>query len=103
MPYTSGFAPNKLNGHFLLHGWEFGATSASNYQALADTFLGTPMNADTIECIRARENDKIRYNPVTNEFGVLRDSNIIRTYFKPTPVWHGLPTNLDYFLQECAK
>jgi pyocin large subunit-like protein len=41
--------------------------------------------------------DIVRFNPVTNEFGVARADGVIRTYFKPDPAVHGFPTNLDYF------
>ncbi|ASV88650.1 putative large secreted domain protein (plasmid) [Ochrobactrum quorumnocens] len=39
----------------------------------------------------------MRYNPVTEEFGVVSSSGDIRTYYRPDPTVHGWPTNLDYF------
>ncbi len=39
----------------------------------------------------------VRFNPVTDEFGVLSSSGTIKTYYKPDPVIHGKVSNLDYF------
>jgi filamentous hemagglutinin len=41
--------------------------------------------------------DVVRYNPATDEFGVVKPDGTIRTYYKPDPARHGRPTNLDYF------
>jgi len=75
----------------------------AEYEALADTFLGGPNDPNTLECIRRRDGALLRYNPVTNEYGVLRKNGIIKTYFKPDVARHKKPTNFDYFIEECAK
>lgn len=41
--------------------------------------------------------DAVRYNPGTDEFGVVSSGGSIRTYYKPDPVAHGKASNLEYF------
>jgi pyocin large subunit-like protein len=46
----------------------------------------------------------VRYNPKTNEFGVLDKNGVIRTYFKPNlRDKNKYPTSLDYFKENCKK
>lgn len=78
-----------------------------DYENLADTFLGESISAATYptiqECVRAANQDILRYNSTTEEFGVLTQAGHIRTYFKPDPAKHGFATNYDYFVSECSK
>jgi filamentous hemagglutinin len=104
VPYTLGFESQaKLIRHFIKHGQEFSVITEAEYEKLADAFLGGPQDADTLECRRRSDGAILRYNPVTNEYGVLRRDGVMKTYFKPDVARHGKPTNLDYFLEECAK
>ncbi|MBI3909532.1 MAG: hypothetical protein HY320_01195 [Armatimonadetes bacterium] len=103
MPFTSGFDPARLADHFAKHSGDFGAKTAAEYEAMADAFLGGPLPTDAIQATRVGGGDLVRYNPVTNEFGVLAKSGVIRSYFKPDPKVHGLPSNPDYFHAECKK
>lgn len=92
----SSFADNaKLQDHWQRHGTDFGATSAREYQSQASDFLTGPKPAGVLEKLRAN-GDLVRFDPATDEFGILSPTNI-RTYFAPDPLVHGLPTNLDYF------
>ena len=104
MPLTNGFAsPATLADHYNRHKAEFGGPlPRSAYLALADAFLGGPCPPDTLECVRSL-GDVLRYNVATFEFGILKPGRIIRTYFRPTPDWHKLATNEDYFYQECSR
>ncbi len=93
---ATGFAnENTLESHYNDHGADFGAKSSSQYQALAKSF----MNSDNSSILsKTRINgDIVKFNPSTNEFGVVTSSGIIRTYYKPNPAIHGEPTNLDYY------
>ena len=104
MPYTNGFeTPDDLRRHYMKHRTECGATSQEHYQLLADTFLGGPKDTDTYECIRGREGDILRYKMSTDEFGILRPDNIIRTYYILDPARLRGRTGWDYFQAECAK
>jgi hypothetical protein len=85
----------KLQDHFARHGGDFGAATATEYQGQADAFLTGPKPSGALEKIRPN-GDIVRYNPVTDEFGVASPT-AIRTYYKPDPAVHGYPTNLDYF------
>jgi hypothetical protein len=81
---------------FRKHGGDFGAQTQAEYEQQAKDFLNGDLNSDTLEKVRPN-NDVVRYNPKTNEFGVKTSSGTIRTYFSPDPAIHGFPTNLDYF------
>ncbi len=97
MPFTSGFeTPADLTDHFLKHRAEFSVSKEEDYEALADAFCGGPKNANTQECRRRRDGAVLRYNPVTNEFGVLHTGNYVGTYFKPS-------RGIRYFQEQCTK
>jgi pyocin large subunit-like protein len=105
VPYTRGFKDfADLMDHYQSHVSEFGvkAMGPTEYQELADAFLGGPTSAGVHEHTRSK-GDRLRFNPVTNEFGVLSASGFIRTYYKPDPIEHGEATNMDYYLRECGK
>ncbi len=96
-PRNGQFADNpKLQDHFNRHGGDFGAGSAAQYEQQANTFLNGSRDTGVLE--KARPNgDIVRYNPATEEFGIVKPDGTIRTYYKPDPAMHGRPTNLDYF------
>jgi pyocin large subunit-like protein len=95
---TNGFRSNQQRlQHFCTHGADFGATYDLHYQNLADAFIGGRPPKYTLQSKRPRDNDLIRYNPVTNEFAILSYDGYIRTYFKPDIGDHQLPRNLDYY------
>ncbi|HEY3940443.1 MAG TPA: hypothetical protein VGL97_23650 [Bryobacteraceae bacterium] len=86
----------KLQSHFEDHGGDFGARTEAEYQQQASDFLTRIKPQGVLEKIRPN-GDIVRYNPATEEFGVLSKSGAVRTYYKPDPAIHGYPTNLDYF------
>ncbi|MDZ4021402.1 hypothetical protein PssiTeo3_48170 [Pseudomonas sichuanensis] len=86
----------KLDDHFARHGSDFGAKSSLEYQAQADKFLTASKSAGVLEKTRPN-GDIVRYNPGTDEFGVVSSGGSIRTYYKPDPAVHGKGSNLDYF------
>jgi filamentous hemagglutinin len=44
----------------------------------------------------------VRFDPATDEFGVLSAAGEVRTYFRPVPgVTHKQSTNLEYFNVSC--
>jgi filamentous hemagglutinin len=89
----------QLNDHFNRHGSDFGARTAAEYEAQASRFLSGPRSSRVLESVRTN-GDIVRYDPVTEEFGVLRKDGTIRTYYKPDPSVHGYPSNLDYFMHQ---
>lgn len=97
MPFTRGFETSaELTDHFVKHRAEFGVSTKEDYEALADAFCGGPRDASTQECSRRRDRAILRYNPVTNEFGVLHTNNYIGTYFK-------LSRGIRYFQEQCTR
>jgi pyocin large subunit-like protein len=71
--FTLGFRDAVvLATKFAKHRAEFPLLSTEQeYAAAADTFLGAPAHPPTWECFRVN-GDCVRYNDLTNEFGVLR-------------------------------
>lgn len=90
------FKEAKLKSHFEDHGEDFGAKTPEEYQQQADNFLTSPKKQGVLQKTRAN-GDIVRYNPKTEEFGVVSKDGAIRTYYEPDPSIHGYPTNLDYF------
>lgn len=113
MPYTNGFGHSMdLTSHFgdhVLLKKEFPhITTEAEYLYYADKFLGEPIDpTTTLWCQRKYKDgslgDFVRYNQVTQEYGILRTDNVIRSYYIPNPLEHGFPTNLDYFNWDCNR
>ncbi len=78
--------------------------SETDYEARADRFLGGPKPSHVLECPRTMNNGKIRtcrYDPDTNEYGVLSADGRLLTYFKPKTAIHRLASNEYYFHHNC--
>lgn len=104
MLVTLGFmTPEDLADHFTKHHAEFGFESEMEYLVAADAFLGRSLDLATTGQCHRRNGDLLRYNPSTEEFGVLGSNRVIKTYCKPDPVDHRQPNNLVYFRLECRK
>jgi hypothetical protein len=111
VPYTFGFADAfELAKHFdkhVIRRREFSVSTPQGYELLADEFLGAPLDGDMEECYRTKRDgtrgDKIRYNRVTQEYGVLSNDEVIRSYFIPDPARHGKGTNLNFFNDTCNE
>ena len=86
----------KLLDHFARHGGDFGAASASDYEQMANDFLNDPRPTGVLDKTRAN-GDTVRFNPATQEFGIVKADGTLRTYYKPDPLIHGFPSNMDYF------
>ena len=84
MPNTRGFRPIELLQHFADHGSEFAATGPAEYERMADDFWANPRPPHVQECRRAR-GDMVRFDPMTDAYGVIDSANVIRTFFKPVP------------------
>ncbi len=117
--FTNGFeSVAQRRRHFSEHGDDFGASDADEYEEWAGAFLGGARPSDVRECVREC-GYMIRYDPNTEAFGILDNSGIIRTYYKPVPCssvpfamrdavrlagrCHKYPNNLIYFQAECKK
>jgi RHS repeat-associated protein len=92
----------KLLDHFQRHGGDFGAKDAADYQDKAAAFL-TGKPADGVQESTRENGDVVRFNPKTQEFGVISSDGTIRTYYKPDPEVHGRTTNQDYFNDQTKK
>ena len=100
-----GFIDNlEKQNHFQDHEMEFNPPfpSADAYETRAVAFLAGPMTGTMEECTR-RNGDVIRYDTATNEFAICNRDGILRTYYRPDPVWHRKASNLTYFREQCGK
>jgi filamentous hemagglutinin len=82
--------------HFKLHGQDFGATTPSEYEGQATCLLTAQGNPDILQVTRAGGNI-VRFNPMTDEFGVLTRTAILKHIIDLTQHYMDNPTNLDYF------
>lgn len=116
---TKGFRnQGQLNRHYQEHGGDFGASNPTDYESMADAFLGGSKPSGTKECTRMG-GDILRYDPLTEAFGILGADGVIRSFYKPVPCvtlpasvryavrmagrCHGEASNLVYFQQECQR
>ena len=93
--------------HFYKHRSDFSVLNEAEYELAAERFLLSPLRPSLLECNRSG-GDLVRYDSATEEFAVLSDAGVIRTYFKPVPCvtrmvkfCHGEPDNVQYFLKAC--
>jgi hypothetical protein len=92
------FANQKLlTRHFKKHGADFGAKSVAEYEKMASDFMTKPKPQGVLEKVRPSDGALVRYNPKAEEFGILGNSGVMRTYYKPSPSAHKYKTNLEYF------
>lgn len=98
MPFKHDHA---LQRHFIRHGEEFQAGTADEYERLADEFLAGPLQVGAMECYRT-SGDLVRFDPTTNEFGVLSKNGYVSTYLIHRSLPGG-PTGLQYFQYECGR
>ena len=116
---TKGFESiRQLKRHFIEHGDDFRASNPNDYEQMADIFLGGDKQEGVYECARP-SGDRLRYDPISEAYGVLDTEYVIRTYYKPIPCsrvplherdatrqsgrCHACANNLIYFKSECKK
>lgn len=68
----------KLTDHFVRHGADFGAKTAAAYQRQASRFLTGSPGKSVLQKTRAN-GDVVRYNPKTDQFGVIAKNGNLRT------------------------
>ena len=91
------FASDALReSHFAKHSANLGLKTSAAYEKAASSFLSGKAGRGVLQGTR-EGGDIVRFNPKTNEFGVLSKDGNIRTYFKPDPKEHGLTDNLEYY------
>ena len=79
-PYTRGFNnAQALTEHYTKHGALLGVVIEQDYLERADIFCGGPRPADVLECTTST-GDRLRFRIATQEYGVLSQANLIRTY-----------------------
>lgn len=92
-----------LEDHFANHGARLGTADQQEYLARADAFLGGPKSKTAQECRRPWNNDLVRFDPATDEYGVMDKDGYIKTYYQPDPEEHGFKTNGEYFRYERSR
>lgn len=104
MPLTNGFR-NRISWqeHYQKHQSEFDDIDDEEYLRLADSFLGSPLGDEVHEGTRSN-GDIVRYNPNTEEFGIITQNKTIVTYYIPDP-WNKTkyPTNMEYYREQLNR
>lgn len=104
MPFTRGFStPLLLRRHARNHQAEVNAADEAHYLALADAFCGGPLGATIEECTRRSDGAIIRWDPVTDEYGILTADGFIKSYFVQDRTWHPAVSNRAYFEHDCRS
>ena len=108
----ASFDVGELAIHHARHGFQFPGKSDVEYEKLAERFLLSQPGPTTMECLRSA-GDRIRYDTLTEEFGVMSKQGKIRSYFYATPCWtltdktrgrcHGYSDNITCFNERCQK
>lgn len=73
------FAPGQLEHHFAKHGAEMGFATKEEYLRAAQALVRGGPGVETYQ----RGGDTLFFKESTDEFAVLSDRGVIRTYFKP--------------------
>jgi hypothetical protein len=81
---------------------EFPCATDVEYEALAEHFLVGPLGDNVLQC-RRPQGDIVRYDTVTEEFGVFGRNGFIITYFLARPANHGYASNVCYMYVECWR
>ena len=82
------------------HGEEVGAATADEYERRADAFMTGPLQKGALECVRPN-GDRLRFDPTTQEFGVLVKAGHIATFMIAKPLPNSSQTSLQYFRSKC--
>jgi hypothetical protein len=91
--------------HFSKHGHKFGATSAIEYEKMADDFMFGALKLSMKECVRPNAVDRLRCNITNQHFGAARILPPYLKTFYPVPAHtsrhHG--GFLSFFAHECGR
>jgi pyocin large subunit-like protein len=87
--------------HFQNHGARLGILTEEDYETFADEFLRNPSTALSLQIVRPRNGDLVRFDDTVDVFAVL--SKDVKTCYRPDPAFHGEVSILDYYLSEAAR
>lgn len=80
---VGGFADDALLAeHFGNHGDEFGSASAKAYESAAKNFMKSP-NTGNIQMNLRPNGEVVKYDTISNTFGVIKQDGTIKTFMKP--------------------
>jgi len=88
----------KLIEHTYDHGTDFGVKQFVDYNNASKEMFAKPLG-DILQKVRAN-GDVVRFDPLTNAFGVMRADGVTRTFFKPSIDFlraNGFSSYIDYF------
>jgi hypothetical protein len=102
MPFANEF---ERDIHFSKHGHKVGATSAVEYERMADEFMFSTMTLSTRECVRPNGAHRLRFNLANRYFGAANITPEFVKTFYPIAV-HTLARHgggAAYFGYECGR
>jgi filamentous hemagglutinin len=74
--------------------------TSDEYERLADAFMTGSLRVGALECSRAN-GDLVRFDPQTNEFGVMSTAGYLATFMVVQPLASSHQTSLQYFQSNC--
>lgn len=86
--------------HFQRHRREFSFETAEEYELAAIAFFAAPLSPTLLECARPSL-DIVRFDMVTDHFGVLAGAMFLRTFYHLSTT-RG-ETKRGYFSRQCSK
>jgi pyocin large subunit-like protein len=92
--------------HFLKHGADFGASTAEEYEQMAEEFMFGERDKNTRECTRPNHGQRIRFDFWSRRFGSAESavSEHLRTFYRVRQAhidYHGGEN--AYFGWECGR
>jgi len=88
--------PETLQDHTERHGPDFGTKSINKYSQKAQEFR-TSIGNSGVESVTTRSGVTKIYDIPNNIYGSYNRNGSTKTFMKPDPSYHGLPTNYDYW------
>jgi pyocin large subunit-like protein len=103
MANTNGFRPGSELSHWGKHWQKFAVpVDVATYASMADDFFGA-RPPGIAEGQRRGNGDIIRFDPVTEHFGVVDNHGFIKTFYPAETSEHDEATNAEYFMAEITK
>ena len=103
MPFPdAAYRLDKFDKHVQRQG-EFGFATPEEYEAAGDAFMNAAHDptAGLWECTRRSDHSIVRYNPNTEEFGILTPAGMLTAYYILDPAIHRKRSNVEYFRMVC--
>jgi hypothetical protein len=104
-----GFTARGLGIHYDMHAGRLQTllpnrdfSSEKEYEENAVRFMWGECTENMRQCRNSR-GDVVRFDTITEEFGIRSSDGYVRTYYIPNPLEHQRTSNASYFVSNCVK